>query len=125
MRTLSTVLILLVGLVNLLPVVGVLSASRLQALYGVELEDTNLLILMGHRAVLFGIVGGLLLVSAFQPSLRPAGFGAGLLSMLSFVVIAWLAGGYNAELRRVVAVDLVASALLIGAIALDHFAVDP
>ena len=122
MRTLSTALILLVGLVNLLPVGGVLSANRLQALYGVVLEDANLLILMRHRAILFGIVGGLLVASAFQPALRAAGYAAGLLSMLSFVVIAWLAESHGEELQRVVAIDLVASALLICAIALDHFA---
>ena len=34
MQTLATVLILVVGLVNLLPVSGALSAGRLEALYG-------------------------------------------------------------------------------------------
>ena len=122
MQTLSTTLIVIVGLVNLLPVSGVLSASRLETLYGVVLEDANLLILMRHRAVLFAIVGGLLVASAFHSPLRPVGVAAGLISMLSFVLIAWLVGSGNAELRRVIVVDLVASVALLGAVLLDHLA---
>jgi hypothetical protein len=121
-QTLSTTFILVAGLVNLLPVIGVLSAERLQVLYGLALEDTNLLILMRHRAVLFGIVGGLLIASAFHLPLRPVGLAIGLISMLSFVFIAWLVGTYNAELRRIVVVDLIASAALLCAALLDYFA---
>ena len=122
MQALSTTLILVAALVNLLPVTGVLSAERLQALYGLALEETNLLILMRHRAVLFGSVGGLLIASAFHPPLRPVGLAIGLISMLSFVFIAWLVGTYNAELRRIVVVDLIASAALLCAALLDYFA---
>jgi hypothetical protein len=121
-RTLSTALIVLTGLVNLLPVSGVVSSGRLQALYGVALQDPNLVILMRHRAVLFGIVGGVLMLSAFHWPLRPIGYAAGFLSMLSFVLIAWLAGGYNAELRRVVVVDVVASGALLAAWLLERAA---
>ena len=85
-------------------------------------RDANLLVLMRHRAVLLGIVGGLLVVSAFHAPLRPVGIAVGLTSMLSFVLIAWLVGGYNPELRRVVVVDLVASAALLGAALLDRSA---
>ena len=122
-RALSTALIVLVGLLNLLPVSGVLSSTRLQALYGIVLQDANVIILMRHRAVLFGVVGGLLVISAFHPPVRPVGYAVGFVSMLSFVLIAWLAGGYNPELRRVLVVDLVASAALLGALLLDHLAV--
>lgn len=117
---LATTLILLVGLANLLPVVGVLSATRLQALYGVGLEDPNLVILMRHRAVLFGVVGGLLVASAFHAPLRAVGLVVGLISMLSFISIAWLEGNYNAEIRRIVGVDLVASLALVGAAFIDR-----
>ncbi len=115
MKMLSTVLLLIVGIVNLLPASGALSTRRLQALYGVVLEDPNLVILMRHRAALFGIVGILLVASAFHASLQPLALTVGLVSMLSFVLIAYLVGGYNAELQRVVLIDLVASALLLGA----------
>jgi hypothetical protein len=112
---LATSLFVLVGVVNLLPVAGVFSASRLQTLYGVALEDPNLVILMRHRAVLFGIVGAIVVAGAFIPSFRPFSIAAGLVSMLSFVLVAHLVGESNTELRHVVIVDLVASALLAGA----------
>ena len=121
MQALATTLILLAAVVNLVPVSGLLSAERLRALYGVPFEGAALLILMRHRAVLFGIVGGLLVASAFHRPLRAAALGAGLVSMLSFVVIAGLQGGANAELERVVAVDLVASVGLVAAELLDRF----
>jgi len=120
MRALSTALILLASLINLFPVSGVLSRSRLESLYGVVFQDPNVVILMRHRAVLFGIIGGLLVVSAFHVPLRPTGYAAGFLSMLSFVVIAWLVGSYNPELRRIIAFDLVALAALLGALLLDR-----
>ena len=122
MRALSMALIMLAGLINLAPLLGAFSVERMQALYGVALQDPNLAILMRHRAVLFGIVGGLLVVSAFHPPLRPVGYSAGFVSMLGFLAIAWLAGGYNAEIQRVCRIDLVGVAALLGAWLIDRFA---
>ena len=119
MRTLATVLILVVGLINLLPVSGALSADRLEALYGLRFDEPNLLILMRHRAVLFGITGGILIASAFHVPLRPVGFTVGLVSMLSFVAVALLIGGYKDELRRIVVVDVIASVALLAAVLLS------
>jgi hypothetical protein len=114
-NTLATVLFVVVGVVNLLPVGGALSAYRLESLYGVSLADPNVVVLMRHRAVLFGVVGAFLFAAAVRAPLRPLAVVVGLVSMLSFVVIAHAVGGFNAELRRVVVIDLVASLLLIGA----------
>lgn len=52
MHAVATTLVLLVGLVNLLPVSGALSKGRLESLYGIAIEDTNLEVLMRHRALL-------------------------------------------------------------------------
>jgi hypothetical protein len=123
MRAIVTVLLLLAAAVNLLPVIGVLSTSRLEGLYGVVVQDPNLAILLRHRAVLFAIVAGLLAVAAFHPPLRALAIAAGLLSMLSFVAIAGLVGEYNPLLRRVVLVDVVASVALAAAGLLDWLSV--
>lgn len=122
MRALATALLLAVGVVNLVPVSGALSASRLEALYGLPFAQPDLLILMRHRALLFAIVGALLVGAALHPPLRPFGIAAGLVSMLSFVAVALDVGGYNAQIARVVAVDLVASGVLLGAALLSHLA---
>lgn len=119
MRLLSTLLFLCVGLINLLPGVGVLSAQRLEALYGVALQDPNLVILMRHRAILLAIVGGLLVGAAFQPQLRSAAVVVGLVSMLSFVALAASAGSTNPALRTVLIIDVVAALALVLAAVLD------
>ncbi len=106
------VLLLLVGGVNILPVVGVLGASRLTDLYGLPFAEPNLLILMRHRAVLFGIVGGILIYAAFNASLRPLATIIGFVSMVSFVLLTLGVDGVNAELRRVIIADVVASVML-------------
>ncbi len=115
MKPLWTLLVLVAALINLAPVLGAASPARMAALYGITLDDANLEILMRHRAVLFGLVGGLLLVAAFHPPLRATGYAAGLASMLSFLLIAWLVGGYSTQIRRVVIIDLVGIASLASA----------
>ena len=112
MRWLPAVLLGLVGIIHLLPVTGVLGASSLQRLYGVALTDPNLLILMQHRAVLFAIVGGVLIASAFKSEWRPLAITVGLVSITSFLLVAWSVGGYNALISRVVWVDVAALVML-------------
>lgn len=119
MQGLITALFLVVALINLLPGIGVWSAARLQSLYGVPLAEANLVILMRHRAVMLAIVGALLAYAALQPPLRPIAVAAGLVSMLSFVAIAFL-GEPNEPLQRVAWIDIVASVLLVAAAVLDH-----
>jgi len=107
---------LVAGLVHLVPSVGVLGAPQLARLYGVPVEGPELLLLMRHRAVLFAILGALLIAAAFLPALRrPVGF-AGLVSMLAFVALFWLAPTESEALRRVMWVDAVVSATLVFAL---------
>jgi len=120
MGHLATLLYTLVGLVNFAPIVGVLSTARLETMYGVALGDPNLVGLMRHRAVLLGIVGALLIASAFHLPLRPIAFAAGLVSMLSYILIVVLGGDSNTELWRVAVIDLVALVLLLSGFVLDH-----
>lgn len=105
--------LLLAGVINALPCIGVLGAERLQALYAMPFEDPSLRILMRHRAVLFGLLGGAMIAAAFIPAWRAPMAVAGLLSMVSFIVLAQLEGGGNAAIRRVVVADVIASVPLI------------
>ena len=111
-------LLLLVGAVNALPLAGVLGADKLTLLYGLSFEDGNLSILMRHRAVLFGLIGSFIILSAFKPALRSYAIGAGFVSMLSFVLLAITAGDYSAYVRKIVLVDIAASIALAVALAL-------
>ncbi len=103
---------LVAALINLLPVAGIMSAPQLEKTYGVHLSGADLAILMRHRAVLFGVVGGLLAAAAFMPSLRIVAFSAGMLSMVSFLIFQALEGGGNGALARVAYVDYVGIAAL-------------
>jgi len=61
-----TGLIVFAGVINFLPVMGVFSGARIESLYGVELSDPTLEVLLRHRAVLFGLLGGFMIVAAFK-----------------------------------------------------------
>ncbi len=116
MKHLWTVLVLVAVAINLAPVLGAVSGERMSAFYGVDLTDANIRVLMRHRAVLFGIVGGVLLASVFDSSLRILAYVVGFVSMLSFLVIAWLVGDYGAGIRRTILLDLVGVVALAGAV---------
>jgi hypothetical protein len=109
----------LAGIIHLLPLPGLLGAGQLTRLYGVVGDDPNVGILLQHRAVLFGLLGALLIAAAFRPELRAVALVAGLLSTVSFLVIAWGVGGYNTQVARVVVADLLAVVLLLVAAGIE------
>ena len=117
-RKLIAALLILAGIIHLLPLAGVLGAERLAALYGLSFQEPNLLLLMRSRAVLFGLLGALLVYAALRPALQPIALFGGLVSVLSFLCLAWSSPGYNAALGRVVIADWVALAALLLALAL-------
>ena len=116
-------MLVIVGVIHLLPLSGVLSAERLTALYGVSFSDPNLIILMRHRAVLFGLLGLFLIFAALRRSMQPAAFVAGFVSVLSFLFLAWAVGGYNAQIGRVFTADIVALVCLLIGVAAYAYAV--
>ncbi len=115
MQHLWTALVVIAAVINFAPALGVVSPGRMGAFYGIDLDDPNVQILMLHRAILFGVVGGLLFVAAFHPPLKALGYVVGFSSMVPFLLVAWIVGGYNAEIRRVMVVDAVGIAALAGA----------
>lgn len=116
MRYVVSVMLLVVGVIHLMPLVGVWHVNKLTLLYGIEVRDPNLEILMRHRAVLFGLLGGVMVVAAFVPRLQATALVMGAVSVASFLYLAWAVGGYNALIARVVAADVVAAlCLFIGA----------
>ena len=118
MRHLVSAMLVIAGGIHLLPLSGALGADRLAALYGLPFAEPNLAILMRHRAVLFGMLGVFLCIAAFRPAWQPLAFVAGFVSVLSFLLLAWIEGGYNAQVGRVVVADWVAlGCLVVGGVA--------
>jgi hypothetical protein len=121
MRYLVSALLVVVGAIHLLPLSGLAGAAQLNTLYGLDFSDPNLAVLMRHRAVLFGLVGALCLFAAFRSRLQPLALVAAAISVVSFLLLAWDTGQYNASLARVVAADLVALACLVVAAGLRAY----
>ncbi|MCK5791383.1 MAG: hypothetical protein KAH34_11095 [Ketobacter sp.] len=102
-----------VGIVHLIALKAVLGGDWITGLYGVDPLDSNLELLIRHRAVLFGLLGTLLVISAFQPKLQIAAIAAGLISTFSFIALSWQTGQPNELISKVILVDWVAVVLLV------------
>jgi hypothetical protein len=109
--------LLIAAIIHLLPAVGMLGVDRLSMLYQVNVQDPNLEILLRHRAVLFALLGGYLAIAAFRLDWQFSALTAGLLSVLSFLLIAQSVGNYNAAIARVWRIDGVVLAVLLVGIA--------
>ncbi|MCE2692340.1 MAG: phosphopantetheine adenylyltransferase [Rubrivivax sp.] len=112
MKYVSIVALLVAGIIHLLPVPGVMGVSTLARLYGIQVNDPNTAILLQHRALLFGVLGVLMLSAIALPWLRVTALAVALFSAASFIAVAVTVGGYNLAIGRVVVADIVASVLL-------------
>lgn len=103
----------LAGALHLLPALGLLGGDRLMALYGVAIADPALLLLMQHRALMFGLLGVLMVAGGFVPALRTVMVAVALASTLGFSLLARSGGATTPALQRVAWID-AALALLLG-----------
>lgn len=116
----TATMLVVVGVIHLLPTAGMLGSERLATLYGIVIEDPNLEILLRHRAVLFGLLGSFLIYAAVRPALHSLALCSGLVSVVSFLGVAWLVGDFNTLIERVITADLIALGCLVIA-AFDHY----
>ena len=61
--------LLIVGLINLLPVIGLFGKAKLESTYQIKITSDALVLLMQHRALLFGLIGGFVIYSVWNLSL--------------------------------------------------------
>ena len=116
MKNIVTTALLIAGAINFYPLIGVISADQLVTLYGVPLENNDLIILMRHRAVLFGLLGAFIIYAAFRDSIQIIACIAGLISMLTFIVIAYAVGDFGTLFNKIIIADVVGSVALIAVI---------
>jgi len=107
MKILTQLVLLFVGLIHLLPLIGVLGHAELKNLYGVEALDNNLTVLLRHRAVLFGLLGAFILSSVFITHLHWPALLMALVSAASFIVLSAGDSELAAGIQKVVTVDVV------------------
>jgi hypothetical protein len=103
-------MLLAVGLIHLLPVLGVLGVARMERAYGVLLPGPDLAVLMRHRALVFGLLGAFMLAAAFVPGLQLPALLIALCSAGGFVLLAFTTPGSNAAVTRIAWVDVAAVA---------------
>ncbi|MEP3654025.1 MAG: hypothetical protein ABJO36_03930 [Litorimonas sp.] len=114
MRHVIPILFYLLSVIHILPALSGLSGTRFGKLYGVATEDSTLITLLQHRAVLFGFVGAACIYAAHSPAIRWPVLMGTIISMASFIVIAAMRGTLSGALNKIVIVDAVG--LLIAAI---------
>jgi len=110
------------AVINLLPSVLVFLPDKISSSYGIQIPDQNLELLLRHRAVLFAIIGGIMIYSAISRNYYSLSVIIGMISMGSFLILFKLVGGeINPELTKVMKVDVVGIVVLLIAYALYKF----
>jgi len=109
------ILFWLMALINLAPVVSAIMPSKLQSLYGISPNNTELLTLLQHRALAIGLVGLALAFAAHMPHLRWPALIGGIISMASFIFFVMARGQMSGPLGKIAMVDM--AGLLIAAFA--------
>jgi heme A synthase len=101
------------GLINLLPALLAFLPDKISKSYGIDIPNSNYELLLRHRAILFGIIGGLMIFSAVVKKYYEIATTAGLISMLSFIILYFLIDkDINSELKKVMMIDVVATGIL-------------
>lgn len=122
MHRVVAVILIAVGLLHLYPALGVFGPERLGEIYDIVSDDADTLLLLRHRAVLFAMLGVALIAGGIRVRWRWPALLAGLVSTLSFVLLAFPLDDNSAAVTRVFWTDVVSSAALIlaGIIALRY-----
>ena len=113
MENIYRIALFLAGMINLLPAFLAFIPDRISKSYGIELPNENYELLLRHRAILFGIIGGLMIYSAILKKYYEIATTVGLISMGSFIILFILIDkDFNSELKKVMMVDIVATVIL-------------
>lgn len=108
----ASILLFVVGIINLLPVIVFFDPSKTAKLYGIPLEGENLTVLMRHRGVLLAIVGIALIVAALKTDYRVLAVSLALISKFAFIFLTFTAPDYSSEIKQVALIDVGAVILL-------------
>jgi hypothetical protein len=113
MELIYRITLFIAGIINILPALLAFLPEKISKSYGIEIPNANYELLLRHRAVLFGIIGGLMIYSALVKKHYELSTIAGLVSMVSFIIIYFLIGkDINSELKKVLIIDVVATVIL-------------
>ncbi len=109
----ASIILVLVGIINILPIIVFFSPKQTERLYGLTLEGETLTLLMRHRGVLLSIVGIALITAAFKPEYRILAIALAFISKIAFIFLILTTENYASELKQVALTDVGAMGLLI------------
>jgi hypothetical protein len=113
MELLFRIALFISGIINILPSLLAFLPDKISKSYGIDIPNSNYELLLRHRAILFGIIGGFMIYSAIVKKYYELSTIAGLVSMASFIILYFLIGkDINKELKKVLMIDLVATVIL-------------
>ena len=113
MELLFRITLFVAGVINLLPSLLAFLPDKIAKSYGIPIPNANYELLLRHRAILFGIIGGLMIYSAIAKKYYTIATTVGLISMVSFILLYFLIGkDINSELKKIMIVDIVATGIL-------------
>jgi hypothetical protein len=114
MELIYRITLFIAGLINLLPSLLAFLPTKISKSYGIDIPNANYELLLRHRAILFGIVGGLMIFSAITKKQYEISTIAGLVSMISFIILYFFIGKeINSQLKKVMIVDVLATVVLL------------
>ena len=114
METTFRICLAIAAIINLLPAILAFLPKKISTSYGVEVPDANYELLLRHRAVLFAIIGGVMVYSSISRTVYDLSAIIGLVSMVSFLILWKLVDGkINSKLLKVVKIDVVGILILL------------
>jgi len=114
MELVFRICLFIAGIINVLPSILAFLPNKISASYGIEIPDSNHELLLRHRAILFGIIGGLMIYSAISKKHYSMAVLIGLISMVSFIILSKLTNGaINSELHKVMKIDIIGIIILL------------
>lgn len=97
------------GVVNIIPSILFIFPQKFSESYGIEIPNADFELLLRHRAVLFGIIGGLMIYAAIAKRIYSIAVLIGFLSMSSFIILFMLIDeDINRKLNSVFQIDIIA-----------------
>ena len=96
--------LVIAGVINAIPTLITFLPNKITASYGIPIPDANFELLLRHRAVLFGIIGGFMLYSAFTKTYYELSTIMGMISMISFLLLFYTIDG---EINQALTLSLI------------------
>lgn len=114
MELIFRICLFIAGVIKFLPSILAFLPKKIGNSYGIEVLNANYELLLRHRAVLFGIVGGIMIYSALTKENYPLAVCVGFISFVSFIILVqFVNGDINPELKRVLKIDIIGLIILL------------